>query len=105
MTKVQLTDTAQNIVNQILSSDAIEISYGPVVGLRVYPADNIDISDEGITINTSENDDAGVPFISNEALNMAQIVNGNIEIPLLSVDFYWTAIISLYKLNKVVAIN
>jgi hypothetical protein len=104
MTKVQLTDTAENIVNQIISSDAIEVSYGPVCGLHVY-TDNIDMGDEGITINTKEDDDVGVPFISNEALNMAQIVNGNIEIPLLSVDFHWTAIISLYKLNKVVAIN
>lgn len=104
MTKVQLTEVAENIVNQIISSDAVEVSFGPVCGLHVY-TDNIDISDEGITINTKEDDDVGVPFISNEALNMAQIVNGNIEIPLLSVDFHWTAIISLYKLNKVVAIN
>ena len=51
MTKVQLTEVAENIVNQIISSDAIEVSYGPVCGLHVY-TDNIDMGDEGITINT-----------------------------------------------------
>ena len=104
MTKVQLTDTAENIVNQIISSDAVEVSFGPVCGLHAY-TDNIDMNDEGMTINTKEDDDIGVPFITNESLNMAQIVDGKIEIPLLNVNFYWTAIISLYKLNKVVAIN
>jgi len=63
------------------------------------------MNDEGMTINTKEDDDVGIPFITNESLNMAQIVDGKIEIPLLNVNFYWTAIISLYKLNKVVAIN
>jgi hypothetical protein len=63
------------------------------------------MNDEGMTINTKEDDDIGVPFITNESLNKAEIVDGKIEIPLLDVNFNWTAIISLYKLNKVVAIN
>jgi len=63
------------------------------------------LNDEGMTINTKEDDDIGVPFITNESLNKAEIVDGKIEIPLLDVNFNWTAIISLYKLNKVVAIN
>ena len=107
MTQVKLTEMAENIVNQIISSDAVEVSYGPIGGLRglhIY-TDNIDMNDEGMTINTKEDDDIGVPFITNESLNMAQIVDGKIEIPLLDVNFNWTAIISLYKLNKVVAIN
>ena len=104
MTQVKLTETAENIVNQIISSDAVEVSYGPIGGLHIY-TDNIDMNDEGMTINTKEDDDIGIPFITNESLNMAQIVDGKIEIPLLNVNFYWTAIISLYKLNKVVAIN
>ena len=47
MTKVQLTEVAENIVNQIISSDAVEVSFGPVCGLYAY-TDNIDMSDEGI---------------------------------------------------------
>ena len=104
MTQVKLTETAENIVNQIISSDAVEVSYVQFGGLHVY-TDNIDMNDEGMTINTKEDDDIGVPFISNESLNKAEIVDGKIEIPLLDANFYWTAIISLYKLNKVLAIN
>ena len=104
MTKTQLTETAENIVNQIISSDAVEVSYGPIGGLHIY-TDNIDMNDEGMTINTKEDDDIGIPFITNESLNKAEIVDGKIEIPLLNVGFYWTATISLYKLNKVAAIN
>ena len=103
MTKVQLTDTAQNIVNQIISSDTITVCYGPV-SLAVS-TDNVDMSDEGMIINPNEGDDVGVPLITNHDLNTAKIINGNIEIPITNADFYWTAIISLYKLNKVVAIN
>lgn len=103
MTKVQLTEVAENIVNQIISSDAVEVSFGPVCGLHVY-TDNIDISDEGITINTKENDDVGVPFISNSDLNKAKIKDGVIIIPIEN-NHFWDLTISLYKLNKIVAIN
>ncbi len=103
MTKVQLTEVAENILNQIISSDAIEVSFGPVCGLHVY-TDNIDISDEGITINTKENDDVGVPFISNSDLNKAKIKDGIIIMPIES-NHFWDLTISLYKLNKIVAIN
>ena len=104
MTKVQLTDKAENIINQIISSDSVEVSYGPIGGLHIY-TDNIDMNDEGMKINTKEDDDIGVPFITNESFNKAEIVDGNIEIPLLDANFNWTLIISLYKLNKIVAIN
>ncbi len=103
MTKVQLTEVAENILNQIISSDAIEVSFGPVCGLHVY-TDNIDISDEGITINTKENDDVGVPFISNSDLNKAKIKDGIIIMPIEN-NHFWDLTISLYKLNKIVAIN
>jgi len=103
MTKVQLTEVAENILNQIISSDAIEVSFGPVCGLHVY-TDNIDMSDEGITINTKENDDVGVPFISNSDLNKAKIKDGIIIMPIEN-NHFWDLTISLYKLNKIVAIN
>lgn len=103
MTKVQLTEVAENIVNQIISSDAVEVSFGPVCGLHVY-TDNIDISDEGITINTKEDDDVGIPFISNNDLNKAKIKDGVIIIPIEN-NHFWDLTISLYKLNKIVAIN
>jgi hypothetical protein len=103
MTKVQLTDTAENIVNQIISSDAVEVSFGPVCGLHAY-TDNIDMSDEGITINTKEDDDVGIPFISNNDLNKAKIKDGVIIIPIEN-NHFWDLTISLYKLNKIVAIN
>ena len=103
MTKVQLTEVAENILNQIISSDAVEVSFGPVCGLHVY-TDNIDISDEGITINTKENDDVGVPFISNSDLNKAKIKDGIIIMPIEN-NHFWDLTISLYKLNKIVAIN
>ena len=103
MTKVQLTEVAENILNQIISSDAIEVSFGPVCGLHVY-TDNIDISDEGMTINTKENDDVGVPFISNSDLNKAKIKDGIIIMPIEN-NHFWDLTISLYKLNKIVAIN
>ncbi|MGA1046763.1 MAG: hypothetical protein ACO3UU_02040 [Minisyncoccia bacterium] len=103
MTKVQLTDTAENIVNQIISSDAVEVSFGPVCGLHAY-TDNIDMSDEGIAINTKEDDDCGVPFISNNDLNKAKIKDGVIIIPIEN-NHFWDLTISLYKLNKIVAIN
>jgi len=103
MTKVQLTEVAENILNQIISSDAIEVSFGPVCGLHVY-TDNIDMSDEGITINTKEDDDVGVPFISNSDLNKAKIKDGIIIMPIEN-NHFWDLTISLYKLNKIVAIN
>ena len=103
MTKVQLTEVAENILNQIISSDAIEVSFGPVCGLHVY-TDNIDMSDEGITINTKEDDDVGVPFIGNSDLNKAKIKDGIIIMPIEN-NHFWDLTISLYKLNKIVAIN
>jgi hypothetical protein len=102
MIKVQLTEKAENIVNQIMSADAVDVSYGPVK-VRVY-TDNINFDDEGVIMNTSENDDAGVPFISNDSINKAEIEEGNIVIPLES-NHFWTVTISLLKLNKIVAIN
>ena len=51
MNKTQLTETAENIVNQIILSDAVTVSYGPVAGLLIYAGD-IDMSDEGMIINT-----------------------------------------------------
>ena len=71
MIKVQLTEKAENIVNQIMSADAVDVSYGPVK-VRVY-TDNINFDDEGVIMNTSENDDAGVPFISNDSINKAEM--------------------------------
>jgi len=103
MNKIQLTETAENIVNQIISSDAVTVSYGPVESLLVY-AGNIDMSDEGMTMNTDENSDAGVPFITNDKLNNAKIVDGNIVIP-IEAPHYWDINISLHKLKKIAAIN
>ena len=103
MTKVQLTDIAENIVNQIISSDAVTVSYGPVVGLLVYAGD-IDMSDEGMTMNTDENSDVGVPSITNDNLNNAKIIDGNIVIPIKTVH-YWNITISLHKLKQIAAIN
>ena len=103
MTKVQLTEVAENILNQIISSDVVEVSYGSVCGLHAY-IDNIDMSDEGIAINTKEDDDCGVPFISNSDLNKAKIKDGIIIMPIEN-NHFWDLTISLYKLNKIVAIN
>ena len=103
MNKTQLTETAENIVNQIISSDAVTVSYGPVAGLLIYAGD-IDMSDEGVIMNTDENSDVGVPFITNDNLNNAKIIDGNIVIPIETVH-YWNITISLHKLKQIAAIN
>jgi len=103
MNKIQLTEIAENIVNQIISSDAVTVSYGPVESLLVYAGD-IDMSDEGMTMHTDENCDVGVPFITNDNLNNAKIVDGNIVIPIEALH-YWNINISLHKLKQIAAIN
>lgn len=105
MTAIKLTKKAQNIVNQIMSSDAIEITHGPIYD-RVYIGD-ITLTCEGLDLTVDVDGDAGEMQISNEAINHAEIVNGVIEIDSehIKQNQYNNISIKLFKLTPVVAIE
>lgn len=78
MTAIKLTKKAQNIVNQIMLSDAIEITHGPVYHL-VYRKD-ITLDSEGLNCFVDIDGDSGDMQITNETMNYAKIEGGIIEI-------------------------
>ena len=105
MTAIKLTKKAQNIVNQIMSSDAIEIIHGPVYHL-VYRGD-ITLNSESLDLAVDVDGDVGEMQISNETINHAEIVNGVIEIDSehIKQNQYNYMSIKLFKLTPVSAIE
>ena len=100
MKVVKLTKKAQDIVNQIMSSDAIEITHGPVYHL-VYGGD-ITLNSEGLDCFV----DSGEMQITNETLNEAVIVDGVIRIDSdhIKDNQFGDMTITLYKLSKIAAL-
>ena len=78
MKVAKLTKKAQDIVNQIMSADAVDIDHGRI-GERVYYG-QMHLTGEGLECNVNVDGDIGEIIISNESLNEATIVDGIVEI-------------------------
>ena len=103
MKVVKLTKKAQDIVNQIMSADAVDIDHGRV-GERVYYGHS-HLNGEGLEFNNVDGD-MGEIIISNETLNEATIVDGIIQIDAdhIKDNDYGDMTITLYKLSKIAAL-
>jgi hypothetical protein len=106
MKTVKLTKKAQDIVNQIMSADAVDIEHGPVVERVVYG--NSFLSGAGLEFHIFTDGDiaGGAKTISNETLNEATIVDGIIQIDSdhIKDNHYGDMTITLYKLSKIAAV-
>jgi len=102
MKVVKLTKKAQDIVNQIMSADAIEFKHGPVVERITYGYMNLHY-DKLVLVVDSDFDDID---IKNETLNEAVIVDGIIQIDSdhIKDNEYGDITITLYKLSKINAV-
>jgi hypothetical protein len=78
MKVVKLTKKAQDIVNQIMSADAIDLEHGPVVERIAYG--NMSLEHDKLILSVTVDGDYGEMHITNETLNEAVIVDGIIEI-------------------------
>ena len=97
----KLTKKAQDIVNQVMSADAVDISHGPYVERIVYGSSFL--SSKGLEIHVDIDEDI---IISNETLNEATIVDGIIQIDAdhIKDNEYGDMTIILYKLSKIAAL-
>jgi len=104
MKVVKLTKKAQDIVNQIMSADAVDIDHGPV-GERIAYGNSF-LSGEGLECNVNVDGDIGEMIISNETLNEAVVVDGVIQIDAdhIKDNPYGDMTITLYKLSKLNAV-
>ena len=104
MKVVKLTKKAQDIVNQIMSADAVDIDHGPV-GERIAYGNSF-LSGEGLECNVNVDGDIGEMIISNETLNEAVVVDGVIQIDAdhIKDNPYGDMTITLYKLSKLAAV-
>ena len=104
MKVAKLTKKAQDIVNQIMSADAVDIDHGRV-GERVYYG-QMHLTGEGLEFNVNVDGDMGEMIISNETLNEAVITNGIIQIAAEHIkdNDYGDMTITLYKLSKIAAV-
>ena len=100
----KLTRKAQDIVNQIMSADAVDIDHGRV-DERVYYG-QMHLTGEGLECNVNVDGDIGEMIISNESLNAAVISEGTIEINAehIKQNPYGDMTITLYKLSKINAL-
>ncbi len=71
MKVAKLTKKAQDIVNQIMSADAVDVDHGRV-DERVYYG-NIHLTGEGLEFNVNVDGETGEMIISNESLNVAVV--------------------------------
>ena len=103
MKVVKLTKKAQDIVNQIMSADAIEFEHGPVVERVTYGNMNLQYDKLVLSVDSDGNFDE--MHIKNETLNEAVITNGIIEIASEHIkdNEYGDMTITLYKLSKLAA--
>lgn len=104
MKVVKLTKKAQDIVNQIMSADAVDIDHGPV-GERIAYGNSF-LSGKGLECNVNVDGDIGEMIISNETLNEAVVVDGVIQIDAdhIKDNPYGDMTITLYKLSKLNAV-
>jgi hypothetical protein len=104
MKVVKLTKKAQNIVNQIMSADAIDIEHGPVVERVTYG--DMNLEQDKLVLDVDVDGDFGQMNISNETLNEAIVTdNGAIAIAAEHIknNEYGDMTITLYKLGRIVA--
>ena len=101
MKVAKLTKKAQDIVNQIMSADAVDIDHGRV-DERVYYG-QMHLTGEGLECNVG---DMGELIISNESLNAAVVSDGTIEIDGEHIpnNEFGDITITLYKLSKINAV-
>jgi hypothetical protein len=101
MKVVKLTKKAQDIVNQIMSADAIEFEHGPVVERVTYG--NMNLEQDKLVL--SVDGDFDEIDITNETLNEAVVVDGIIQIGAYHIkdNDYGDMTITLYKLSKLAA--
>jgi hypothetical protein len=104
MKVVKLTKKAQDIVNQIMSADAIDIEHGPVV--ERVPYGYMGLEQDKLVLSVNVDGDFGEMHITNETLNEAVIVDGVIEIKAdhIKENEYGDMTITLYKLSKIAAL-
>ena len=104
MKVAKLTKKAQDIVNQIMSADAVDIDHGRI-GERVYYG-HMHLTGEGLECNVNVDGENGEMIISNESLNGAAISEGTIEIDSEHIkdNPYGDMTITLYKLSKINAV-
>ena len=104
MTLVKLTKKAQDIVNQIMSADAVDVDHGSI-GERIAYG-NMHLTGEGLEFNVNVDGDVGEMTISNETLNAATIVDGVVVIDSNDIknNHYGDMTITLYKLSKLAAV-
>lgn len=104
MKSVKLTKKAQDIVNQIMSADAVDVDHGSI-GERIAYG-NMHLTGEGLEFNVNVDGDVGEMTISNETLNAANIVDGVIVIDSNDIknNHYGDMTITLYKLSKLAAV-
>jgi len=105
MKLVKLTKKAQDIVNQIMSADAVDVDHGSV-GERIAYG-NMHLTGEGLEFNVNVDGDIGEMTITNDMLNAAEIVDGFIEIDgdKIENNEYGSMTISLYTLQSLSAKN
>ena len=104
MKVAKLTKKAQDIVNQIMSADAVDIDHG-CIGERVYYGQT-HLTGEGLECNVNVDGDMGEMIISNESLNCAVVCEGTIEIDAEHIkdNPYGDMTITLYRLSKMAAV-
>jgi hypothetical protein len=102
MKVVKLTKKAQDIVNQIMSADAIGLEHGPVLERITFG--NINLQYDKLVLSV-DNDGFDEMHIKNKTLNEAVIVDGIIEIKAdhIKDNEYGDMTITLYKLSKLAA--
>jgi len=103
MKVVKLTKKAQDIVNQIMSADAIDFEHGPVVERVTYG--NMNLQYDKLVLSVDNDGDFDEMHIKNETLNEAVVVDGIIEIKAdhIKDNDYGDMTITLYKLSKLAA--
>jgi len=104
MKVVKLTKKAQDIVNQIMSADAIDFEHGPVVERVTYG--NMNLQYDKLVLSVDNDGDFDEMHIKNETLNEAVVVDGIIEIKAdhIKDNDYGDMTITLYKLSKLAAV-
>jgi hypothetical protein len=104
MKVAKLTKKAQDIVNQIMSADAVDIDYGRI-DERVYYG-QMHLTGEGLEFNINVDGDMSELIISNESLNVAVVSDGTIEIDggHIPKNEFGDITITLYKLSKINAV-
>ena len=102
MKVVKLTKKAQDIVNQIMSADAIDFEHSPYVERVTYG--NMNLEQDKLVL--SVDGDFDEIDIKNETLNLAVITNGIIQIAAehIKENDYGDMTITLYKLSKIAAL-